>query len=91
MPFFFKLSLYFYNRSSTVPFSIDYLIGEENYLQKGYGKEIVKLLVGKIHELSDEIDIVVQPENENTASCKALLANDFVYDETKKYYILKRK
>ena len=72
-------------------FSIDYFIGEKEYLRKGYGKEIVRLLVNEIWKLSNKIDIVVQPEIENIASCKALLSNGFTYDENKKYFILRRK
>lgn len=69
-------------------FSIDYLIGEEKYLRKGYGKGIVALLTDKIRKQYPKAGIVVQPENENIASCKALLANGFVYDEKKEYFIL---
>lgn len=67
-------------------FSIDYLIGEENFLRKGYGKRIVKLLMNEIDKRNPEAEIVVQPEDENIASCKALLANGFVYDSEKEYY-----
>lgn len=76
---------YFADRANEI-FSIDYFIGEEDYLRKGYGKEIVKLLVNKIYERCPDAKIVVQPENENIASCKALLANGFVYDEENDYY-----
>ncbi len=31
---------------------------------------------------------IVQPENENIPSCKALMANGFVYDEEMSYYKL---
>ncbi|MDR1054899.1 MAG: acetyltransferase [Prevotellaceae bacterium] len=62
-------------------FSIDYLIGEEEYLGKGYGKQIVELLIHEIYKLSPKTEIVVQPDNDNVASCKALLANGFVYDK----------
>lgn len=71
-------------------FSIDYLIGEEKFLGKGYGKQIVGLLIEKIYGTWPEAQIVVQPENENTASCKTLLSNGFVYEEEKKYFSLKR-
>jgi Acetyltransferase (GNAT) family. len=71
-------------------FSLDYLIGEEEYLGKGYGKAIVKLLIGKIKEQNPEAEIIVQPENENIASCKALLSNGFVYNEEKEYFKLAR-
>ena len=70
-------------------FSIDYLIGEENYLRKGYGKEIVKTLVNTIQQRWSKGEIVVQPDDENIASGKALLANGFMFDADKKYYSLK--
>jgi len=71
-------------------FSIDYLIGEESYLRKGYGKEIVRILTQKIIEEKNPEAIVVQPEQENAASCKALLANGYVYDTDKEYFVLER-
>ncbi|MDR1679439.1 MAG: GNAT family N-acetyltransferase [Prevotellaceae bacterium] len=67
-------------------FSIDYFIGEEDYLKKGYGKAIVKALVELIKQQQPDARIIVQPEPENTASGKALLANGFIYDEDKQYY-----
>lgn len=70
-------------------YSIDYLIGEEAYLGKGYGKTIVQSLVEKIIDEKSPDAIIVSPDAENTASCKALLANGFVYDTEKEYYILK--
>lgn len=70
-------------------FSIDYFIGERNCLRKGYGKIIVELLMNEIRKLAPEAKIVVQPDNENLASCKALLANGFIYDKEKDYYIWK--
>lgn len=69
-------------------FSIDYFIGEELYLRKGYGKEIVKTLVDTIRELGNAAQIIVQPEMENIASCKALLSNEFTFDESKQYFTL---
>jgi RimJ/RimL family protein N-acetyltransferase len=67
-------------------YSIDYLIGEEEYLEKGIGKLIVKSLVEKIHALPGARLIVVQPELENTASCNTLRANDFMYNEDKQVF-----
>ncbi len=69
-------------------YSIDYLIGEEIYLGKGYGKEIVKALIKKIQEEKHPKVILVQPELENIASCKSLIANNFAYNEDGKYYVL---
>jgi len=69
-------------------FSIDYFIGEEDYLRRGYGKETVKALIGLIQRRQADAEIVVQPEPENIASGKALLVNGFSYDEKYKYYSL---
>ena len=69
--------------------SIDYLIGEENYLRKGFGKLIIKLLIDEISKENENFEIIVQPEMENTASNKTLLANGFIYDENKQYYTIK--
>lgn len=41
----------------------------------------------KIHALNPHAKIAVQPEEENIASGKALLANGFVYDGENVYYI----
>ncbi|OXS26692.1 acetyltransferase [Acetobacterium wieringae] len=62
-------------------YSIDYLIGEADCLGKGYGKKAVQLLTEMIFGLSDSKRIVVQPEPENRGSCKALLANGYIFDE----------
>ena len=70
-------------------FSIDYLIGEESYLRKGFGKQIIKLLIDEISKENEKFEIIVQPEMENTASNKALLAKGFIYDENKQYYTIK--
>ena len=66
-------------------YSIDYLIGEENYLNKGYGKEIIRQLIEKVKTEGGK-EIIVQPEMENVRSKKALLTNGFEYSERKKYY-----
>jgi len=69
-------------------FSIDYFIGEEAYLKKGYGKAIVKELVSVILNTKNPDAIIVLPEDENIASIKSLLSNGFKFDTDKEYYIL---
>ena len=69
-------------------YSIDYLIGEEAYLQQGYGKRIVWLLIDAIRAKTTAKEIIVQPEKENAASCNTLESCGFVYDEGKGYYRL---
>lgn len=66
--------------------SIDYLIGNEEYLGKGYGKEIVRVLTGHIKDTETTREIVVQPDQDNNASKGVLLANGYVFDKQKKYY-----
>jgi RimJ/RimL family protein N-acetyltransferase len=67
-------------------FSIDYMIGDEAYLGKGYGKAMVGLLSGTVRDSKSAKRIIVQPEPENTASAGVLLANGYTYDEKGKYY-----
>ncbi len=68
-------------------YSIDYLIGEQDYLKKGYGKEIINWLVDEIRHIPKAKRIIVQPENENLASCNTLLTNQFSYDTTNEIFI----
>ena len=68
-------------------FSIDYLIGNEAYLGKGYGKALVKLLTETIRKKERAKRIIVQPEKENGPSNHVLFANGYVFDEQKDYYV----
>jgi len=68
-------------------YSIDYLIGEEEYLGKGFGKAIIGLLVQKIFLLDDAKRIIVLPEQDNKPSINSLLANGFYFDEKNRLYI----
>ena len=60
-------------------YSIDYLIGETEYLNKDYGKEIVRLITEKARDAGAK-RIIVEPEKDNTASNKVLIANCYNYD-----------
>lgn len=54
---------HWYNAGSANQFfSIDYLIGEESYLRKGYGRAIIELLTITINKNEDGKQIIVQPE-----------------------------
>ena len=66
--------------------SIDYFIGNEEYLGKGYGKDIVHILTEYVKHAVNAYEIVVQPDEDNNASNGVLLANGYVYDRQKKYY-----
>lgn len=68
-------------------YSIDYLIGETNYLGRGLGKSIVSNLINKIQNETAAKKIIVQPEVENKASRNTLLSAGFLYDvENDVYY-----
>jgi RimJ/RimL family protein N-acetyltransferase len=67
-------------------FSIDYLIGDEAYLNKGYGKAIVRLLTDTIRQKERARQIIVQPETDNHSSNHVLIANEYIYDEHNEYY-----
>ena len=71
-------------------YSIDYLIGEEEYLGKGFGKSIVHLLIQKIFSLSSAKRIIVNPESDNKASCNTLLSNGFIFDQKNMLYLKER-
>lgn len=69
-------------------FSIDYFIGDELFLRKGFGRTIVGELVGLIRNQNSEAKIVVQPDLENVSSANVLIANGFTYDANCRYFIL---
>lgn len=70
-------------------YSIDYLIGETEYLGTGFGKKIIQALIEKIKLQNGVKCIIVQPEQENKASCNALLSSGFFFDINNEIYIIK--
>ena len=60
--------------------SIDYLIGERDYLGRGLGKALVSSLVHLVFSQTDAGVIVVQPERDNDASRATLIACGFERD-----------
>jgi ribosomal protein S18 acetylase RimI-like enzyme len=69
-------------------YSIDYLIGEECFLKKGYGKHIVRLLTEMVFSLGAK-KIIVDPDKNNIASCRTLLANYYLLDKANGFYFRK--
>jgi RimJ/RimL family protein N-acetyltransferase len=67
-------------------YTIDYLIGDERYLGRGCGKEIVRMLTELIANLGAG-EIIVDPDQGNLPSCGVLKANGYVYDEKMKYFV----
>ena len=78
--------------SLTGSYGIDYLIGEESYLGKGLGKEIITLLVDKIFSLQDAQRVTADIDKNNKASEKTLLSCGFNLLDTgsSRYVIYKR-
>lgn len=68
-------------------YSIDYLIGDKEYLRKGVGRQIVQQLAEKIKLHDDAERIVVEPERENKASCGLLSSCGFIFDGEKGIYV----
>lgn len=69
-------------------FSIDYLIGDSSYVGKGYGKEMLQLLICLIKDNTSAKKIIVQPHKDNHASCGVLLSIGFNIDKRNDYYCL---
>jgi len=71
-------------------YSIDYLIGEKDYLGKGFGTKIVMLLTEKIFEETTAVQIIVQPEKDNQASRRTLISAGYSYDDENDIFVYKR-
>lgn len=71
---------------SGVLYSIDYLIGDEECLGRGLGKEIIKALETEMSSLTAAKKIIVQPEKENIPSNRVLLSCGYAFDEGLGYY-----
>jgi RimJ/RimL family protein N-acetyltransferase len=65
--------------SNQPPFTvgIDYLIGSENFLSKGYGSKLVDLLIEEIKSLNKYHNIIADPIEDNTKSRNLLLKKGF--------------
>ncbi|KAB1439486.1 GNAT family N-acetyltransferase [Candidatus Galacturonibacter soehngenii] len=72
-------------------FAIDYLIGEEIFLKKGIGSEIIQKLCQLINSLEKPVQIVADPVPENIVSIKLLERNGFILEPTSGLYKLKIK
>ncbi len=57
---------------------IDYLIGNENFLNKGYRSKLVDLLIEEIKSLDKYHYIIADPIEDNTKSRNLLLKIGFV-------------
>lgn len=71
--------------------SIDYLIGEPDYLGKGYGKSIVIRLTKDIFNFTDAQRIIVQPEPGNQRSRNTLLSAGYRFDKANDIFIYEKQ
>lgn len=69
-------------------YSIDYLIGDTKFIGKGLGKRIVQLLIEQIKLQNNAKRIIVQPEQENKASCNTLLSCGFSFDTSNEIFVM---
>lgn len=67
-------------------FAIDYLIGDEAYLKKGYGSAIIMALCALIVSNHKPGFFVADPVPENEDSIRLLLKNGFTLDEATGMY-----
>ncbi len=68
-------------------YSIDYLVGEEEYLGKGFGKAIIELLVNTIFSIDEAERVIVQPDEGNLPSVNSLVTNGFSFDKKNHLHI----
>ncbi|HBU13374.1 MAG TPA: N-acetyltransferase [Clostridiales bacterium] len=72
-------------------YGIDYLIGEEAYLGKGFGKGIIALLVDKIFSFPDAKRVTAEIDKDNKASERTLLSCGFtLLDATHSRYVIRK-
>ena len=64
---------------------IDYLIGEESYLNKGYGSKLIKALIKEIRMSRKYSSVIANPNTENIASVCALVSNGFILQRNSLY------
>ncbi len=60
-------------------YSIDYLIGEPEFLRRGFGREMISQML-YILQRAGVKTVIAEPEKDNAASNGALVANGFVWN-----------
>lgn len=74
--------------SSGDTFTIEYMIGDETYLGKGYGKAIVELLTEHLRDKVGARRVIAMPDSENHASNTILRTNGYIFDDYAEYYVI---
>ena len=75
----------------TGAYGIDYLIGEEAFIGKKLGREMVMLLVEKIFSFQDAQIVTAYIDKDNRASEKTLLSCGFTLVENERSRYMKQK
>jgi len=61
---------------------IDYLIGDESFLLRGYGNEIVRETICKIRQTNKHRFVIADPDIKNPASVSVLINNGFIIQKS---------
>jgi RimJ/RimL family protein N-acetyltransferase len=61
---------------------IDYLIGEESYLYRGYGNDIVREIIVIIRQTNNYRFVIADPDIKNPASVSVLINNGFIIQKS---------
>ena len=69
-------------------YSIDYMIGDPNFLGIGLSKTMICELIRKIRLHPNAKRVIVQPEPENIRSCGLLLSTGFQFDSRNEIYVM---
>ena len=69
-------------------YSVDYLIGEREYLRRGHAKAMLTQMIQRLRAL-DANAVIVLPDAKNTASNKTLETSGFVWDGDRYWFRLK--
>jgi len=69
-------------------YSIDYMIGDPNFLGRGLSKTMICELIRKIRLHPNAKRVIVQPEPENIRSCGLLLSTGFQFDFRNEIYVM---
>ena len=69
-------------------YSIDYMIGEAACLRKGCAREAIRYMIGMVAAEPDAKRLIVQPDQDNHASCNALQSAGFTFDGANGVYLM---
>ncbi|SJZ74181.1 GNAT family N-acetyltransferase [Anaerorhabdus furcosa] len=67
-------------------YSLDYLIGETQFLSKGYGKQIIQGLTKMIESLPNAQRVLALPNLKNLPSCKTFESCGYLFDDKNELY-----